>query len=91
MLHRQLKHSHKFLSFLNRVNDGDGLRFSGFVRYRIQSISVRGTYVSFEIIKLSCIIYIYSGRENFVHNFGRKIMNIFVNFGLQRVHTSLMD
>ena len=29
MLHGQLKHSHNFISFLNRVNDGHDLRFSG--------------------------------------------------------------
>ena len=43
--------------------------------------SVRGAYVSFENIKLSCITDICSGRENFVHNFRRKTMNIFVYFG----------
>ena len=29
MLHGQLKHCQNFISFLNRVNDGDDLRFSG--------------------------------------------------------------
>ena len=63
MLHGQLKHSHNVISFLDRVNDRDDLRFSGskFQRwltlYRIQSISVRGRYLSFENIKLSCTIF----------------------------------
>ena len=56
-------------------------RVAGFVRYQIQSISVEGRYVSSENIKLSCITDICSGRENFVHNFRRKTMNIFVYFG----------
>ena len=29
MLHGQLKHGHNFISFLNRANDGDDMRFSG--------------------------------------------------------------
>ena len=89
MLHGQLRHYYNFTSFLDRFNDGDDLKFSGkkvpelvgFVRYWIQSISVWGRYVSFENIKLSCIIGICSGRENFVHYFRRKTTNIFVNFG----------
>ena len=28
MLHGQLKHCHNFISFLNRVSDGDDFRFS---------------------------------------------------------------
>ena len=51
----------------------------GFARYCIQPISVRGRYESFENIKLSCIIDICSGREDFV-NFKRKTMNIFLYF-----------
>ena len=89
MLHEQLKHCHNFISFLNRVNDGDDLRFSGnkfqswlaFEFNRIRSISFRGRYVSFDINKLSCIMDICSGRENFVHYFRRTNMNIFVYFG----------
>ena len=45
-----------------------------FVRYRIQSISVQGRYVSFENIRLSYVIDICSGREKFVHCFRRKTM-----------------
>ena len=29
MLHGQLKHCHNFISFLNKANDEDDLRFSG--------------------------------------------------------------
>ena len=29
MYHGQLKHCQNFISFLNRVNDGDDLKFSG--------------------------------------------------------------
>ena len=36
--------------------------------------------MSFENIKLLCIIDICSGRENFIHYFRRKTMNIFVYF-----------
>ena len=90
MLHDELKHSYNSISFLNRVNDRDDYfdafkkkvtELIGFVRYGIQSISVRGRYVSIDNIKLPCIIDIFSGSENFIHYFRRKTMNIFVYFG----------
>ena len=57
----------QFNSFLNRVNEGDDLRLLGStfqsylaLKYLIQSMSVRGRYVSLENIKVSCIIQICS-------------------------------